>query len=268
VFHVSARTVATHALSIFGDHSDVMAVRTTGWGMLASNSVQEIHDFALIAQAATLEARVPVVHFFDGFRSSAEVMKMEELTDDDYRQMIDDGLVHQHRQRALSPDHPVLRGTAQNPDVFFQARETANAYYSAFPAIMQKAMDKFAEVAGRQYKLYQYFGSPDAERVIIVMGSGAETAHETVEYLNARGENVGVLKVRLFRPFDVNTFINALPTTVKQIAVLDRTKEPGAIGEPLYVDVIAALSESVASGRCPLKSAPRVIGGRFGLSSK
>ncbi len=268
VFHVSARTVATHALSIFGDHSDVMAVRSTGWGMLASNSVQEIHDFALIAQAATLEARVPIVHFFDGFRSSAEVMKMEQLSDDDYRQMIDDELVHQHRQRALSPDYPVLRGSAQNPDVFFQARETANPFYNAFPAIMQKAMDKFAAVAGRQYKLYQYFGAPDAERVIIMMGSGAETAHETVEHLNAHGEKVGLLKVRLFRPFAVEQFIDALPTTVKQIAVLDRTKEPGAIGEPLYCDVITALSESMASGKSPLKSVPRVIGGRFGLSSK
>jgi pyruvate-ferredoxin/flavodoxin oxidoreductase len=268
VFHVSARTVATHALSIFGDHSDVMAVRTTGWGMLASNSVQEIHDFALIAQAATLEARVPIVHFFDGFRSSAEVMKMEQLSDDDYRKMIDDDLVHMHRQRALSPDYPVLRGSAQNPDVFFQARETANPFYNAFPAIMQKAMDKFASVAGRQYKLYQYFGAPDAERVIIMMGSGAETAHETVEYLNAHGEKVGLLKVRLFRPFAIEQFMNALPTTVKQIAVLDRTKEPGAIGEPLYCDVITALSESMASGKSPLKSAPRVIGGRFGLSSK
>jgi len=268
VFHVSARTVATHALSIFGDHSDVMAVRSTGWGMLASNSVQEIHDFALIAQAATLEARVPIVHFFDGFRSSAEVMKMEQLSDDDYRQMIDDELVHQHRRRALSPDYPVLRGSAQNPDVFFQARETANPFYNAFPAIMQKAMDKFAAVAGRQYKLYQYFGAPDAERVIIMMGSGAETAHETVEYLNAHGEKVGLLKVRLFRPFAVEQFIDALPTAVKQIAVLDRTKEPGAIGEPLYCDVITALSESMASGKSPLKSAPRVIGGRFGLSSK
>ncbi len=268
VFHVSARTVATHALSIFGDHSDVMAVRSTGWGMLASNSVQEIHDFALIAQAATLEARVPIVHFFDGFRSSAEVMKMEQLSDDDYRKMIDDELVHQHRGRALSPDHPVLRGSAQNPDVFFQARETGNPFYNAFPAIMQKAMDKFAAIAGRQYTLYQYFGSPDAERVVIVMGSGAETAHETVEHLNARGGNVGVLKVRLFRPFAVEQFVNALPKSVKQIAVLDRTKEPGAIGEPLYCDVITALSESMASGRSPLKSAPRVIGGRFGLSSK
>jgi pyruvate-ferredoxin/flavodoxin oxidoreductase len=268
VFHVSARTVATHALSIFGDHSDVMAVRTTGWGMLASNSVQEIHDFALIAQAVTLESRVPIVHFFDGFRSSAEVMKMEQLTDDDIRQMIDDELVHQHRGRALSPDHPVLRGSAQNPDVFFQARETANPFYAAFPAIMQKAMDKFAAVVGRQYKLYEYFGAPDAERVMIVMGSGAETAHETVEYLNAHGEKVGLLKVRLFRPFAVEQFMDALPKTVKQIAVLDRTKEPGAIGEPLYCDVITALSESMASGKSPLQSVPHVIGGRFGLSSK
>ncbi len=268
VFHVSARTVATHALSIFGDHSDVMAVRSTGWGMLASNSVQEIHDFALIAQAATLEARVPIVHFFDGFRSSAEVMKMEQLTDDDIRQMIDDTLVHQHRQRALSPDHPVLRGSAQNPDVFFQARETANSFYTAFPAIMQKAMDKFAAIVGRQYKLYEYFGAPDAERVIIMMGSGAETAHETVEYLNSHGEKVGLLKVRLFRPFAVEQFVEALPKSVKQVAVLDRTKEPGAIGDPLYCDVITALSESMVSGTSPLKTMPHIVGGRFGLSSK
>ena len=268
VFHVSARTVATHALSIFGDHGDVMAVRSTGWGMLASNSVQEIHDFALISQAASLEARVPFVHFFDGFRSSAEVMKIEQLADEDIRQMIDDELVFKHRERALNPERPVLRGTAQNPDVFFQAREACNPYYIAAPDIVQKAMDKFAKIVGRQYTLYQYHGAPDAERVVIVMGSGAETAHETVDYLLGKGEKVGVLKVHLFRPFAPEYFVNALPATVKHITVLDRTKEPGAPGEPLYMDVITSLSEMLAAGKAPFKSFPKVTGGRFGLSSK
>jgi pyruvate-ferredoxin/flavodoxin oxidoreductase len=268
VFHVSARTVATHALSIFGDHSDVMAVRTTGWGMIASNSVQEIHDLALIAQAATLEARVPFVHFFDGFRSSAEVMKIEQLADSDYRQMIDDELVFKHRQRALNPEKPVLRGTAQNPDVFFQARETCNPYYLACPEIVQKAMDKFARIVGRQYKLYDYYGAPDADHIIVLMGSGAEAAHETVDYLMARGEKVGIVKVRLFRPFSAEHFAKALPSTVKHISVLDRTKEPGAPGEPLYMDVVTALHETLFAGKTPFKSMPRVTGGRFGLSSK
>ena len=268
VFHVSARTVATHALSIFGDHSDVMAVRSTGWGLLASNSVQEIHDLALIAQAATLEARVPFVHFFDGFRSSAEVMKIEQLADSDYRQMIDDELVFKHRQRSLNPENPVLRGTAQNPDVFFQAREACSPYYVACPDIVQKAMDKFAKIVGRQYKLYEYYGAPDAERVVVMMGSGAETAHETVDYLMSRGEKIGLLKVRLFRPFAAEYFVNALPATVKSISVLDRTKEPGAPGEPLYMDVITALSETLAAGKAPFKAFPKVTGGRFGLSSK
>ena len=268
VFHVSARTVATHALSIFGDHGDVMAVRTTGWGMLASNSVQEIHDFALIAQAASLEARVPFVHFFDGFRSSAEVMKIEQLADNDIRQMIDDELVFKHRERALNPERPVLRGTAQNPDVFFQAREACNPYYIAAPDIVQKAMDKFAKIVGRQYKLYQYHGAPDADRVVVMMGSGAETAHETVDYLLSKGEKVGLLKVHLFRPFAPEYFVNALPATVKQISVLDRTKEPGAPGEPLYMDVITSLSETLAAGKAPFKTFPKVTGGRFGLSSK
>lgn len=268
VFHIAARTVATHALSIFGDHSDVMATRSTGWAMLASGSVQEVMDLALIAQAATLEARVPFVHFFDGFRTSHEVMKIEQLADEDLRAMIDDNLIHQHRARALSPDHPVMRGSAQNPDVFFQAREAVNPYYNACPEIVQKAMDKFAGIVGRQYTLYQYCGAPDAERVIIMMGSGAETAHETIEYLQAKGEKVGLLKVRLFRPFAIDRFINALPKSVKSIAVLDRTKEPGATGEPLYMDVVTALSETFASGKSPLKSFPKVIGGRYGLSSK
>ena len=266
--HVSARTVATHALSIFGDHSDVMATRSTGWALAASNSVQEAMDLALIVQAASLESRIPFLHFFDGFRTSHEVAKVEQLTKDDLRAMIDDKLVDAHRARALSPDHPVLRGTAQNPDVFFQARETCNPFYLACPTIVQNVMDKFAQVVGRQYKLFEYVGAPDAERVVVVMGSGAEIAHETVEYLTASGEKVGVLKVRLYRPFSIEHFIAALPATVKTIAVLDRTKEPGAVGEPLYQDVVTSISEAVAAGQAPFKTAPRIIGGRYGLSSK
>ncbi len=267
VFHVSARCVASHALSIFGDHSDVMSVRSTGWGLLSSSSVQEIMDMALIAQAATLEGRVPILHFFDGFRSSHEVQKIEQLSDEDLRAMIDDELVRQHRARALNPDHPVLRGSAQNPDVFFQARERCNPYYDAFPAIVQKAMDKFAKVVGRSYHLFDYVGAPDAERVVVIMGSGAETAHETVDYLVAKGEKVGLLKVRLFRPFAVDAFIDALPKTVKSIAVLDRTKEPGAAGEPMYQDVLTALGERMNAGTLPI-AFPKVLGGRYGLSSK
>ncbi len=266
-FHVTARTVATHALSIFGDHSDVMAVRSTGWGMLASNALQEVHDFALIAQAAALKARVPFVHFFDGFRTSHEVQKIEELTMDDLRHMIDDELVFAHRSRALSPDRPVIRGTAQNPDVFFQAREAANHYYTACPGIVQDAMDKFAKMTGRSYHLFDYLGAPDAERVIILMGSGAEAVQETVEYLQPKGEKIGVIKVRLFRPFSAEHLIQALPKTVKSIAVLDRTKEPGSAGEPLYQDVITALSEALIAGTLPF-AMPKVIGGRYGLSSK
>jgi len=268
VFHVSARTVATHALSIFGDHSDVMAARSTGFAMLASNSVQEVMDFALISHAATLEARVPFIHFFDGFRTSHEVMKVEELTLEDMRAMIDEEWVQAHRARALSPDRPVLRGSAQNPDVFFQAREACNPYYLACPEIVQKAMDKFAGIVGRQYHLFDYVGAPDAERVIVLMGSGAETAHETVEYLVAQGEKVGLVKVRLYRPFSARHFVQALPHTVKRIAVLDRTKEPGSAGEPLYQDVVTALSETLASGDAPLAGFPQVVGGRYGLSSK
>ncbi len=268
VFHVSARTVASHALSIFGDHSDVMATRTTGFALLTSNSVQEVMDFALIAQAATLEGRVPILHFFDGFRTSHEVMKIEQLTDDDMRAMISDELVYAHRRRALSPEHPVMRGSAQNPDVFFQARETVNPFYDAFPAIVQNAMDRFKELVGREYKIFQYYGPPDAERVLVIMGSGAEAAQETVDALVAKGEKVGLLKVHLFRPFASALFVSALPATVKAIAVLDRTKEPGAPGEPLYQDVVTALGEAVISGTSSLKSLPKVIGGRYGLSSK
>ena len=268
VFHVSARAIAAQALSIFGDHSDVMTTRATGFAMLASNSVQEVMDTALIAQAATLEGRVPILHFFDGFRTSHEVMKIEQLTDEDLRAMIDDELVRAHRSRALTPERPVLRGTAQNPDVFFQARETVNPFYDAFPDIVQKAMDKFAKVVGRQYKLYEYVGSPTADRVIVIMGSGAEAVQETVEYLNARGQNIGLLKVRLFRPFAAERFVQALPKTVKTIAVLDRTKEPGASGEPLYQDVVTSVAESFSTGKLPFTSFPKIIGGRYGLSSK
>ena len=266
VFHVAARSLAAQGLSIFGDQSDVMAVRQTGWAMLCSNAVQEVMDFALIAQAATLEARVPFLHFFDGFRTSHEVMKIEQLSEDDLRAMIDDELVRAHRARGLSPDRPVMRGTAQNPDVYFQARETVNPYYKVTPAIVQNAMDKFAELTGRQYHLFDYAGAPDAERVIVMMGSGAEAAQETVEYLNARGAKVGLLKVRLYRPFSVEHFVAALPKTARRLAVLDRTKEPGSAGEPLYVDVVTALAEALAGGA--LSAMPRVIGGRYGLSSK
>jgi pyruvate-ferredoxin/flavodoxin oxidoreductase len=261
VFHVSARSLAVHALSIFGDHSDVMATRTTGFALIASNSVQEAQDMALIAHASTLEARVPFLHFFDGFRTSAEVNKIELVTDDDLRAMIEERGVHAHRARGLSPDHPVLRGTAQNPDVYFQGREAVNPYYLACPDIVQKHMDKFAKLVGRQYRLFDYVGAPDAERVVVMMGSGAETAGETAEYLVKQGEKVGVLKVHLFRPFSVKYFMEALPATVKSIAVLDRTKEPGGAGEPLYQDVITALKEYNTVN-------PKVIGGRYGLSSK
>jgi pyruvate-ferredoxin/flavodoxin oxidoreductase len=267
VFHIAARTVATHALSIFGEHSDVMAVRSTGWAMLSSNSPQEIMDFALISQAATLESRVPFIHFFDGFRSSHEVMKIEQLTEDDMRAMINDELIRAHRSRAMSPDRPVLRGTAQNPDVYFQARETVNPFYDACPGIVEKMMRKFEQVVGRKYELFEYFGAPDADRVIIMMGSGAEAAHEAVEHLNQKGEKIGLLKVRLYRPFSVSHFLKALPKTVKNIAVLDRTKEPGATGEPLYQDVVTTISEAFITNTLPF-SYPKIIGGRYGLSSK
>ncbi|MFO1096850.1 MAG: pyruvate:ferredoxin (flavodoxin) oxidoreductase [Xanthobacteraceae bacterium] len=266
VIHVAARTLATHALSIFGDHSDVMATRQTGFALLAANSVQEAHDFALISQAATLEARVPFLHFFDGFRTSHEVNLINELSNDDLHALIDDDLVRAHRERALSPDRPILRGTAQNPDVFFQAREAINPYYRACPTIVQNVMDKFAQLTGRSYHLFDYYGAPDAERVVILMGSGVGAAEEAVEALQARGEKVGILKVRLFRPFDVDSFLAALPKTVKSIAVLDRTKEPGAIGEPLYQDILSVYAERISSGTAT--TMPRVIGGRYGLSSK
>jgi len=268
VFHISARTVATHALSIFGDHSDIYAVRSTGWGMLASGPVQEAHDFACIAQAASLKSRIPFVHFFDGFRTSHEVDKIVELSDDELRAMIDEKLVHEHKERALSPDKPKIRGTSQNPDVFFQSREAINPYYPVCPGIVQEAMDKFAEVTGRSYHVFDYVGAPDAERVIVIMGSAAETAHETVEYLTGKGEKVGLVKVRLFRPFSAKHFFEAIPATTKAIAVLDRAKDPGAAGEPLYLDVQTALREGRTEGFTPFDSDPVVIGGRYGLSSK
>jgi pyruvate-ferredoxin/flavodoxin oxidoreductase len=267
-FHVTARTLATHALSIFGDHSDVMFCRATGWAMLCSNSVQEAMDLALIAHAASLESRIPFLHFFDGFRTSHEVNKIEMLTEDDLRALINMDRVLEHRQRALSPDHPVLRGTAQNPDVFFQIRETANAFYDSCPEKVQAVMNKFAELVGRKYKLFDYVGSPDAERVLVMMGSGAEAAEEAVEALNARGEKVGLVKVRLYRPFSVKAFCESMPATVRSIAVLDRTKEAGAAGEPLYLDIVNAIQEGLRHGYGSLKSAPIVIGGRYGLSSK
>jgi pyruvate-ferredoxin/flavodoxin oxidoreductase len=268
VFHVAARSVAAQALSIFGDHSDVMATRATGFALLASNSVQEAMDFAVIAQAASLESRVPFLHFFDGFRTSHEVTKIEELTPDDLRGMIDLEAVRAHRARALSPDHPVVRGTAQNPDVFFQAREAANPYYLACPAAVQTVMERFARLTGRAYHLFDYVGAPDAERVVVLMGSGAEAAEETVAHLLGKGEKVGVLKVRLYRPFASRQLVAALPKTVETIAVLDRTKEPGSAGEPLYLDVVTAVAEAMASPEPPFATVPRVIGGRYGLSSK
>lgn len=264
VFHVSARTVATHALSIFGDHSDVMATRSTGFALLASGNVQEVMDMALIAQAATLESRIPFLHFFDGFRTSHEVQKIIQLTDDEISTMVDDDLVKAHRSRGLNPNQPVLRGTAQNPDVFFQARESCNPYYEATPDIVQKVMDKFAQVVGRKYSLFDYVGAPDADKVIVIMASGSDTAHETVDYMLAKGEKVGILKVHLYRPFSIKHFITALPKSVKSIAVMDRTKEPGSAGEPMYKDIVTAIMEQPEY----FGSLPKVIGGRYGLSSK
>ncbi|MDD2723223.1 MAG: pyruvate:ferredoxin (flavodoxin) oxidoreductase [Methylovulum sp.] len=273
VFHIAARSLACQALSIFGDHSDVMSARMTGFAMLCSNSPQEVQDFALIAQAATLVGRIPVMHFFDGFRTSHEIAKIQMLDDSVLKAMIDDECLHAHRQRGLSPDNPVLRGTAQNPDVYFQAREAVNGYYQALPQIVQDAMDKFAGLTGRQYRLFEYVGAANAERVIVLMGSGAEAVHETVDYLNRNGEAVGVLKVRLFRPFDSASLLAALPESCKKLAVLDRTKEPGADGEPLYKDIVTAIAQNHAKFAKSAKFAkfakfPVIVGGRYGLSSK
>ncbi|MDX1436044.1 MAG: pyruvate:ferredoxin (flavodoxin) oxidoreductase [Anaerolineales bacterium] len=266
VFHVAARSVAAQALSIFGDHSDVMATRATGWALLASGSVQEAMGFALIAQAATLKSRVPFLHFFDGFRTSHEVNKVAPIPQGVIRAMIDDSYLHAHRARALSPDHPVLRGTAQNPDVFFQAREASNPYYLNCPAIVEEAMEQFGQLTGREYGLFEYTGAEDADRVIAIMGSGVDTVEETVKALNAAGENVGLLKIRLYRPFSIKHLIDVLPPTVKSVAALDRTKEPGSAGEPLYLDLVAAFQEAYIGGDYP--HVPKVTGGRYGLSSK
>ncbi|GAP39634.1 pyruvate:ferredoxin (flavodoxin) oxidoreductase [Flexilinea flocculi] len=268
VFHVTARALAPHALSIFGDQSDVMATRQTGFALIASNSVQEAHDMALIAQAATLKSRVPFLHFFDGFRTSHEVKKIEQLDLEDMRAMIDDELVRAHRERALRPEKPVVHGTAQNPDVFFQGREACNRYYAATPAIVQEAMDKFAGIVGRSYHLFDYFGPKDADRVVIAMGSGIETLEETAKFLNSKGEKIGVVAVRLYRPFSVADFVKVLPSTVKKITVLDRTKEQGSAGEPLYLDVVTAISEALADGTAPFKTSPMITSGRYGMGSK
>ncbi len=267
VFHVSARAISAQALSIFGDHSDVMACRSTGWAFLCSNNPQEVMDLALISQAATLESRIPFLHYFDGFRTSHEVQKVEALSHDDMKEMVNDDLVRAHRARSLSPDHPVLRGTAQNPDVYFQGRETVNAYYEKVPGIVQAQMDKFAKLTGRQYNLFDYVGAPDAEKVIVMMGSGCETAHELVEHLNSQGEKVGLIKVRLFLPYLTEAFVQALPKSVKKVAVLDRTKEPGSMGEPLYHNVRTAIGEAMAEGQVSFDGYPTIVGGRYGLGS-
>jgi len=266
VFQVAARSIATSALSIFGDHSDVMTVRTTGFALLSSASVQEAHDMALIAQAATLEARIPFLHFFDGFRTSHELNTLELLSDADIRAMIDDDLVRAHRSRALSPEHPFIRGTAHNPDTFFQAREAVNPYYDRVPAIVERAMDRFGTLTGRHYRLFEYEGDPEAERVLVLMGSGAETARQTVATLRAAGEKIGVLQVRLYRPFSAEHLLAALPLSVRRIAVLEKTKESGATGEPLFQDIVTSLASAFSRGERP--SLPLVIGGRYGLSSK
>ena len=268
VFHVAARSIAAQALSIFGDHSDVMAARTTGFAFMASGCPQEVMDMALITQAATLESRIPIVHFFDGFRTSHEVAKIQSIDPEVIRQLIKQEHVTAHRQRALSPDHPVIRGTSQNPDVYFQARETVNPYYQAMPGIVQKVMDEFGALTGRNYHLFDYIGADDAERIIILMGSGAETAEETVNYLNNKGEKTGLIKVRLYRPFDADALLEAMPATTRSIAVLDRTKEPGADGEPLYKDIVTALAQNSFSDKARFKQTPGIIGGRYGLSSK
>src|SRR5271157_2912643 len=258
--HVTARTLATHALSIFGDHSDVMACRSTGWAMLASNSVQEVADLALVAQIATLESRIPFIHFFDGFRTSHEVGKILPISDETIRALLDDKYIIQFRQNALNPNRPIIRGTAQNPDVFFQAREACTPFHAAVPGIVQSVMARFAVLTGRSYRLFDYYGAKDAERVIVIMGSGAEAAEEAVDALVRAGEKVGMVKVRLYRPFDSKAFLAALPTTTKSMAILDRCKEPGGAGEPLYQDIMTVLGEH--AGKLPFAPAPVVIGGR------
>ena len=258
VFHVSARSLAAQALSIFGDHSDVMSVRNTGFGLMSANSIQETHDLAMVSHLATLEGKIPFVNFFDGFRTSHEIAKIELTDYEDMKSLLDMNYVEEFRSRGMRPEQPFVKVAAQNPDVYFQGRETVNKYYNEMPAIVQKYMDKVGELTGRKYKLFDYVGAPDAEKVIIAMGSACETIHETINYMNANGEKVGMIKVRLYRPFSVDAFIGAIPETCKKIAVLDRTKEPGALGEPLFIDVKAALADKDIT----------VIGGRYGLSSK
>jgi pyruvate-ferredoxin/flavodoxin oxidoreductase len=265
VFHITARSVACQGLSIFGDHGDVMAVRQTGWGMLCSQNVQECQDMALISTQASLKSRVPFMHFFDGFRTSHEIQKVEQLSYEDMQEIIDEDLVIAHRQRGLSPDRPMMRGTAQNPDVYFTGRETVNKYYAVIPGIIQETMDKFAALTGRQYHLFDYYGDPEAEDIVVMMGSGAETVAATAEYLISQGRKVGLVVVRLFRPFDTKAMVNAMPSTVQRITVLDRTKEPGCAGEPLYLDVRAAVGEAVESSIVNLQ--PMILSGRYGLGS-
>jgi len=266
VIHVAARSLAAQGLSIFGDHQDVMAARTTGFAMLSSVSVQEAHDFTLISQVASLKARIPVMHFFDGFRTSHEVNKLELLSNEQIKSMIPDELVFAHRKRGLNPEQPFIRGTAQNPDIYFQGRETVNSFYNAMPGIVEKVMNDFAAMTGREYELFQYSGAPDAERVIVIMGSGGETVDETVKVLNAVGEKTGVIQVRLYRPFSLEHFVKAMPASVKSIAILDRTKESGASSEPMYQDVLTTLVNALQQGK--IKQLPRMVGGRYGLSSK
>ncbi|MDD2309764.1 MAG: pyruvate:ferredoxin (flavodoxin) oxidoreductase [Desulfuromonadaceae bacterium] len=268
VFHVTARAIAAQALSIFGDHSDVMACRATGWAFLCSNNVQEVMDFALISQSSTLRSRIPFLHYFDGFRTSHEIQKVEEISYDDMRFMLDDKLIAEHKLRGLNPDRPFMRGTAQNPDVYFQGRETVNSFYPACEKIVQEEMDKFGKLTGRKYKLVEYVGAKDADRVVIVMGSGADVVQDTVENLMKSGEKVGVIKIHLYRPFPLDAFVKALPKTVKKIAVLDRTKEPGSLGEPLYLDIRTAIGEAMADGKFKFDGYPVIVGGRYGLGSK
>ena len=268
VFHIASRSIACQALSIFGDHSDVMTARMTGFGMLCSNSPQEVMDFALIAQAASLKGRIPMLHFFDGFRTSHEIRKITAIDNKILKKLIKDKWIRQHRSRALSPDNPVLRGSSQNPDIYFQARETVNPYYEKMPAIVQQLMNDFAKLTGRGYQLFEYFGNKKAERIIILMGSGAEAVEETVDFLSLQKEKVGLVKVRLYRPFDAQALINSLPDSCRSIAVLDRTKEPGADGEPLYKDVFTAIAQYFHSQPGKFKQMPNIIGGRYGLSSK
>jgi pyruvate-ferredoxin/flavodoxin oxidoreductase len=268
VFHIAARSLACQALSIFGDHSDVMSARATGFALLASNSPQEVLDLALISQAASLQSKIPILHFFDGFRTSHELSKLDLIDNESVRAMISDELIADFRSRAMSPENPVLRGSSQNPDVYFQARETVNPFYQKMPDIVQQVMDQFANLTGRQYKLFEYVGHPEAEKIIMLMGSGAETAHETVDYLTRNGEKIGMIKIRLFRPLDVKRLLQVIPLTVTSIAVLDRTKEPGAAGEPLYKDVVTAFAEQLSDEKPVFEKMPKIVGGRYGLSSK